>query len=165
MVRATLLFQICYCTNLNVFLFFRHAAMLSVNLLADATAQALIPVLSLLVHTVMEMLQKFQLTTIHLKQMGQMFKCRKCPVSIFFILKICGFLNPNLEVLQKLDISGVVAIPLTPLEDSESAATHRFHIRASIRQQLQIKDLQHAAVIGKPEEHNTKRSYKLCTGE
>ncbi len=62
--------------NLNVFLLLWHGAVLSVDLLANAAAKALVPVLSLLVHAVMEVLQKLQLTTINLGERGRMDKKR-----------------------------------------------------------------------------------------
>lgn len=104
--------------NLNVFLLLWHGAVLSVDLLANATTKALVPVLSLLVHAVMEMMQKLQLAAINLGQVKRerersclYFQCVSS-ASVAVVFDLC---DPDLEVLQVLYISGVVAISLTSL--------------------------------------------------
>lgn len=52
--------------HLNVFLLVWHHTVLPVNLLTQATGQTLVPVLSLLVDAVMEVLQNLQFTSINL---------------------------------------------------------------------------------------------------
>ena len=56
--------------NLNVLVLLWHGAVLPADLIADADGQALVPVLSLLVHTVMETLQNLQLTAFNLREGG-----------------------------------------------------------------------------------------------
>lgn len=59
-------------------------------------------------------------------------------------------------VLQVFNVRRVIAVPLASLQHLESAATYCVHVGASIRQELQGVDLQHAAVVCKPDDQQAK---------
>lgn len=56
---------------------------------------------------------------------------------------------PHLLVLQVLNVSCVVAISVSTSQHPESAPTDGVHQRPAVCQQLQLPDLQHAAIVCK----------------
>lgn len=57
------------------------------------------------------------------------------------------WLCPHLLVLQVLNVGGVVAVPVPTSQHTEPPPAHGVHQRPAVRQQLQLPDLQHAAVV------------------
>lgn len=66
-------------------------------------------------------------------------------------------------VLQVLNVSCVIAIPLTSPEHTESASSHCFHIRPAIREHILVQNLQHAAIICKPGQSHRQQPRHVLT--
>lgn len=64
-----------------------------------------------------------------------------------------------LLILQIFDLGRVVAISLAMVEHFEARHANCIHHRATVREELHISHLQHAAMIGKPNESDTARRY------
>lgn len=70
---------------------------------------------------------------------------RFCPTAAQDLAQPC----PHLLVLQVLDVSGVVAVPVPAAQHPEPLPADGVHQGPPVRQQLHLTDLQHAAVVSK----------------
>lgn len=70
---------------------------------------------------------------------------RICPTAAQDFAQPC----PHLPVLQELDVSGVVAVPVPAAQHPEPLPAHGVHQGPPVCQHLHLTDLQHAAIVSK----------------